>query len=153
MILSSLFDRFLVRLQNWRFGSIDGTAKLGTRGEQAAARLLRQRGYSILAHSESDRGGEIDLIATDRQRETIIFIEVKTLASTKPGHPAERVDENKQARITRAALRYLQRNKLLRCKCRFDVVAVWWPFACELPTKIEHYPGAFEATGVDGFFS
>ncbi len=107
----------------------------------------------IVAQSESDRAGEIDLIVTNRQRDTIIFVEVKTFASTKPGHPAERVDEKKQTRITRAALRYLKRNKLLNWKCRFDVVAIWWPEEFELPTKIEHYAGAFEATGVDGFYS
>jgi len=115
--------------------------------------MLRQAGYTIIAESEADFGGEIDLIATNRKRSLVVFVEVKTLASTKPGHPAERVDENKQARITKAALRYLQRKKLLLCPVRFDVVAVWWPSGYDSPTKIEHYPGAFEATGVDGFYS
>lgn len=149
----SLLDRLWRSYIDWRFGRIDSGARLGTRGEQAAARLLRQTGYTILAESESDFGGEIDLIATNRNRSMMIFIEVKTLASTKPGHPAERVDDNKQARITKAALRYLQRKKLLGCPVRFDVVAVWWPSGHDSPTKIEHYPGAFEATGVDGFYS
>lgn len=138
---------------DWRFGAIDSGATLGTRGEQAAARYLRMHGYTIVAHSESDRGGEIDLIITDRRRSLLAFVEVKTLASLKPGHPAERVDENKQTRITRAALRYLHRKKLLECKCRFDVVAVWWPIDCPAPTKIEHYPNAFEATGTESFYS
>lgn len=148
-----LLARFRDRYQDWRYGGIDTKARLGTRGEQAAARFLRGRGYTILAQSESDRAGEIDLIATDRGRRQIIFVEVKTLASTKPGHPADRVDENKQARITRAALRYLQRCKLLNCPCRFDVVAVWWPEDHVMPARIEHYPGAFEACGVEGFYS
>ncbi len=141
------------RYQAWRFGEIDPRARLGVRGEQAAARWLRRHGLTILAHSESDRGGEIDLIAVDRRRKTVIFVEVKTLATTKPGHPAERVDEHKQARITRAALRFLQRQQLLGVRCRFDVVAVWWAGETPEPQKIEHYPGAFEASGVDGFYS
>ncbi len=139
--------------RDWRFGSIDSAASLGKRGEQAAARFLRQKRLTIISHSESDRAGEIDLIAVNRRRTLLIFVEVKTLASTKPGHPADRVDEDKQTRVTRAALRYLQRNKLFGCRCRFDVVAVWWPTGHERPTKIEHYEHAFEATGVQGMYS
>ena len=147
------FSRLHQSYIDWRFGPINLKAKLGTRGEQAAARFLRQRGLTIIAESESDFGGEIDLIATDRRRSVMIFVEVKTLASRKPGHPADRVDEAKQARVTRAALRYLQRKKLLGHPVRFDVVAVWWPSNETLPTKIEHYASAFDATGVDGFYS
>ena len=153
MVAKSLFDRFSNAYHDWRYGPIDLSAKLGARGEQAAARFLRRKGLTIISHGETDQAGEVDLIATDRRRSSIIFVEVKTLASTKPGHPADRVDENKQARITRAGLRYLHRNKLLGCICRFDVVAVWWPSDSNEPTRIEHYPGAFEATNVTGFYS
>ena len=153
MAAKSFVHRCVVAFQGWRYGSIDPSAKLGVRGEQAAARFLRRKGLTIIAHGESDRAGELDLIATNRNRTSIIFVEVKTLASTKPGHPADRVDENKQARITRAGLRYLHRNKLLGCTCRFDVVAVWWPQDSDEPTRFEHYQGAFEATGVEGFYS
>jgi len=102
---------------------------------------------SVVAESESDRGGEIDIIAVDRRKRQIIFVEVKTLATTKPGHPAERVDENKQGRITRAALRYLKRKRLLGTPCRFDVIAIWWPGDAQRPTRMEHYEAAFEAAG------
>jgi len=101
----------------------------------------------VVAESESDRAGEIDLIAVDRKRKTIIFVEVKTHSTTKPGHPADRVDEVKQGRVTRAALRYLKRKKLLGTPCRFDVVAVWWPNESARPDRIEHYEAAFEAAG------
>lgn len=141
------------RYVSWRFGAIDSLAPVGLRGEQFAARFLRQAGYIILSQSESDFAGELDLIATDATRSQIIFIEVKTFASLKPGHPAERVDEEKQRRVTKAALRYLKRHRLLECRCRFDVVAIWWPDQAMRPTRIEHYPAAFEATGVNGFFS
>ncbi len=132
---------------SFRFGSIDPQAPLGKRGEQAAARLLRQKGLVIVGESEEDRLGEIDLIAVDRRHQTVVFVEVKTLSTTKPGHPAERVDEAKQARITRAAMRYLKRKKLLGVAARFDVVAVWWPGDQPLPERIEHYEAAFEAHG------
>lgn len=140
-------DRIRHRYLDWRFGSIDSEGPIGRRGEQAAARLLRRKGLSVVAQSESDRGGEIDLIAVDKKRKTIVFVEVKTHSTTKPGHPAERVDVVKQGRISRAALRYLKRNKLLGIPARFDVVAVWWPGDGEEPDRIEHYEAAFEAAG------
>jgi putative endonuclease len=141
--LKPIRDRYV----DWRFGTIDPLAPAGKRGEQVAARLLRRKGLVVVAESESDRGGEIDLIAVDRRRKTIIFVEVKTLATTKPGHPADRVDEVKQGRVTRAALRYLKRNQLLGMPCRFDVVAVWWPDQDAEPDKVLHYEAAFEAAG------
>lgn len=137
----------------WRYGDIDPTATTGKRGEQAAARLLRQQGLVIVAESESDRGGEIDLIAVDRHSRTVVFIEVKTHSSLKPGHPAERVDNDKQDRLTRAAMRYLRRKQLLGVPVRFDVVAVWWPSEQTTPKRIEHYESAFDATGRHQLFS
>ncbi len=143
----NLFLRARDRYVDWRYGPIDPDAPVGRRGEQAAARLLRRKGLVVVAESESDRAGEIDLIAIDRAAGTIIFVEVKTLATTKPGHPAQRVDLPKQRRLTRAALRYLKRKRLLGTPCRFDVIAVWWPSELELPERIEHYEAAFEAAG------
>ena len=147
----------LSRIQHWyvqwRFGKIDRAATLGTRGEQAAARLLRQKGLVVVAESESDRGGEIDLIAVDQRCKTVVFVEVKTHGTIKPGHPADRVDEIKQGRITRAALRYLKRQRLLGVAARFDVIAVWWAENGDLPERIEHYEAAFEARGNYQLFS
>jgi putative endonuclease len=142
-LLSRLRERYL----ELRYGRIDPAAPVGRRGEQVAARLLRRKGLVVIAESESDKAGEIDLIAIDRGRKTIVFVEVKTHSTTKPGHPAERVDEAKQRRVTRAALRYLKRQKLLGTPSRFDVVAVWWPVDAATPIRIEHYEAAFEAAG------
>ncbi|MCM2374051.1 YraN family protein [Aporhodopirellula aestuarii] len=134
------------RFEEWRYGTFDPQAALGKRGEQVAAVELRRKGLRVIAESESDRAGEIDLIAMDVRGRTLVFVEVKTLATRRPGHPADRVDENKQARISRAALRYLKRKKMLGIACRFDVIAVWWPTDEARPTKIEHYEAAFEST-------
>jgi len=148
-----LLSTLLARFNDWRFGRVDPNARPGPRGEQTAARFLRRRGYTVIAESESDFAGEIDLICTNRSRSLMIFVEVKTLETTKPGHPADRVDDAKQARVTRAALRYLTRRKMLNCRVRFDVIAIWWPNGLSEPKKIEHYQSAFDATGVDGFYS
>lgn len=142
------------RWHDWRYGKIDPNRPPGERGEQAAARLLRFHGLTIVGQQVADRFGEIDLIALDRRHRLVIFVEVKTLVTRKPGHPADRVDDAKQTQITRAALRFLRRQRLLNARVRFDVVAVWWPdSSTPLPERIEHYPAAFEASGVDGFYS
>lgn len=147
-----VFEKIRRRYVDWRFGAIDVGAPVGKRGEQAAARLLRRKGLVVVAESESDRAGELDLIAVDQRAKTIIFVEVKTHSTTKPGHPADRVDEAKQRRVTRAALRYLKRHHLLGTTCRFDVIAVWWPGETPEPARIEHYEAAFEAVGDFQFY-
>ncbi len=138
------FTRIRNAYGNWRYGRIDPAASIGRRGELYAARMLRQKGLVVVAHSESDRAGEIDLIAIDRRHQTMIFVEVKALATLKPGHPADHVDHDKQRRISHAALRYLKRKRLLGVACRFDVIAIWWPEDWDQPEHAEHYEAAFE---------
>ena len=123
---------------------------LGRRGEDAAARLLRRRGYVIVARGHRDNIGEIDLVAVDGR--TVVFVEVKTRTSHDAGHPADAVDEAKQRRLTRVALSYMKRHGLLECAARFDVVAVTWPEGRGKP-MVEHFESAFEAVGFEGMFS
>ncbi len=117
---------------------------LGQRGEAAAARFLRKKGYVIVARSDHSRLGELDLVAVDRR--TVVFVEVKTRRSHEAGHPADAVGEEKQRRLTRLALMYLTTHHLLDCPARFDVVAVTWMDDDRRPT-IEHFENAFEAVG------
>ena len=123
---------------------------LGQRGEAAAARYLRRRGYKILARGDRLGPGELDLVALDR--DTIVFVEVKTRQSHEAGHPSEAVDEHKQRRLTRLAVSFLKRHKLLERPARFDVIAVTWPADKWFPT-IEHIKNAFEAVGKWEFYS
>ena len=124
---------------------------LGRRGEAAAARFLRRRGYKIIARSDHSQPGELDLVAVDRDR-TIVFVEVKTRKSQETGHPAEAVDLDKQARLSRLAVTYLKRHGLLEYPARFDVVAITWPDGRRRP-RIEHFKNAFEAVGRDDLYS
>ena len=123
---------------------------LGRRGEAAAARYLRRRGYKILARGDNFGPGELDLVALDR--ETIVFVEVKTRQSQEAGHPSEAVDQRKQRRLTLLAVTFLKRYSLLERPARFDVVAVTWPADRWFP-RIEHVKNAFEAVGKWEFHS
>jgi putative endonuclease len=124
---------------------------LGQRGEAAAERFLRRRGYKTLARSDRFGPGELDLVMLDGK--TIVFVEVKTRQSQAMGHPAEAVDAHKQRRLTRMAVAFLKRHRLLEsCPARFDVVAVTWPDGKRRP-MIEHIKDAFEAAGKWEFYS
>ncbi len=125
------------------------TKSLGRRGEEAAAKFLRRQGYRILASGLDSRLGELDLIAVDGR--TIVFVEVKTRASTDAGHPAEAIDPRKEQRMTQAALAYLKSHGLLQYAARFDVVAITWPDNARRPT-IEHFKDAFPPVGTGQFF-
>lgn len=119
----------------------DGRRSLGDRGEEAAARYLSRRGLRILARGYRVRCGEIDLIA--QEGEEIVFVEVKTRASSGCGDPLEAVTEAKRRRIVRAAAAYLQSRGSWDRPCRFDLVAVrLGPGGAE---EVEHVRSAFQA--------
>jgi putative endonuclease len=114
---------------------------LGDAGERAAARALRRQGIRIITRRYRTTRGEIDLVARDG--DTLVFVEVKT---RRGGEPAEAVTQEKQERLTRAALQFMRRFGLLEQRCRFDVVAVIWPDDGRPPT-VEHIINAFEPPG------
>jgi putative endonuclease len=122
------------------------TVSLGDRGERAAIRFLKRQRYIIIAQSQRNQLGEIDIIAVDRsnQQRTIVFIEVKTRTSTDKGHPADAVDEAKQMQISRLATAYCRQHALDKYPCRFDIVAITWESESRSP-QIEHYRAAFDA--------
>ncbi len=121
---------------------------LGDRGERVAARHLKRQGYRILARQARSRLGELDLVALDGS--TVVFVEVKTRASTDAGHPSEAITFHKRQQLTRAALAWLKARNLLEQRTRFDVVAITWQKGSD--PLVEHYIGAFEAVGSGQMF-
>lgn len=122
---------------------------LGDRGERAARRYLRRLRYRILARDWRSRLGQIDLVALDG--DVVVFVEVKTRSGTEAGHPAESITPQKQRQLTRLALQFLKRHRLLEKSARFDVLAVHWPPGARRP-RIEHIRNAFECTGDFGMY-
>ncbi|MDD6482900.1 MAG: YraN family protein [Lachnospiraceae bacterium] len=95
----------------------------GSDYERLAAEYLKKQGYEILAHNFRSRGGEIDIIA--REKEYLCFVEVKYRSGNGCGSPLEAVTRHKQQNIIRTAGYYLMKRGLpLDTACRFDVVAV-----------------------------
>jgi putative endonuclease len=114
---------------------------LGQRGENLAAKFLRNRGFKILLRNFRCAVGEIDIIARDGK--TIVFVEVKTRADDDTT-PEEQVNDTKRHQITKAARFYLGRYGFPQPAARFDVVAIVWPNGQE--PQIRHTADAFEAT-------
>jgi putative endonuclease len=95
----------------------------GSRGEKLACRFLRRNGYKILYRNFKGRsGGEIDVVCRDR--DTLVFVEVKTRASEDFGRPIAAVDREKQKRISRGGLNWLRMLDNPDILFRFDVVEV-----------------------------
>ena len=135
--LSKPFTRFYDRSANH--------LTLGQRGEREAERFLLRDGWITIDRGYSDHFGEIDLIMVDR--DTLVFVEVKTRGRDDGTSPAEAVDEVKIQRLTKTAQGYIRRLGLETCRVRFDVVAILWPNLDDSSPQIKHYRAAFEPAG------
>jgi putative endonuclease len=113
--------------------------ELGRRGEDLAVAYLQRRGLVVLSRNWRCRDGELDVVATDRDR--LVVCEVKTRSGTAFGDPAEAVTQFKAARIRRITQAWLTAHRVRWCEIRFDVVAVLAP--PDGPVTLEHYESAF----------
>ena len=111
----------------------------GAQSESLAARLLKQRGYTILETNYRTPLGEIDIIARDRG--TIVFVEVKARRSLGFGGPKWAVTPKKQRKISMVALYYLKTTRQSQAKARFDVVAIR---SLTEPPQVEIIRNAFD---------
>jgi putative endonuclease len=95
----------------------------GAHGEKLACRFLRRHGYKILYRNfRGRRGGEIDIVCRDR--DTLVFVEVKTRTREDFGRPIEAVGRRQQWRISRGGLAWLRLLDDPDILFRFDVVEV-----------------------------
>lgn len=119
--------RFIADLSNrWRSRfspSHPQHLRLGSRGEKLACRFLRRNGYKILYRNFRGRtGGEIDIVCRDK--DTLVFVEVKTRTREDFGRPFDAVNRDKQKRISRGGLAWLRLLDDPDILFRFDVVEV-----------------------------
>ena len=95
----------------------------GAHGEKLACRFLRKNGYKVLYRNfRGRRGGEIDIVCRDK--DTLVFVEVKTRTSQDYGRPLEGVHVDQQRRISRGGLAWLRMLDDPDIVFRFDVVEV-----------------------------
>jgi putative endonuclease len=132
---------FLKRWHN-RLSTAKAThLQLGARGEKLAAQHLRRQGFKILYRNFRGRtGGEIDLVCRDR--DTLVFVEVKTRTREDFGRPLDAVNPKKERRISLGALAWLRLLGDPDIFFRFDVVEVL--IAPSEAPKIELIRNAFQ---------
>jgi putative endonuclease len=96
--------------------------KTGKEGEKIAANFLKKNGYRIIETNFRCAIGEIDIIARDKDE--LVFIEVKTRTSGELGFPEQAVGIKKQKKMSQLALWYLQKKNTKDTATRFDVLTI-----------------------------
>ena len=94
----------------------------GILGEKLAKDFLKRRGYLILETNYRCPHGEIDIIARDR--DSLVFIEVRTKKSPEFGSPEESITPAKKEKIRATAYHYQQTHDNLPTSWHIDVVAI-----------------------------
>ncbi len=91
----------------------------GSAAERQAEYFLTRQGLTLISRNYRCRMGEIDLIM--RERDTLVFIEVRQRRHAAFGGALASIDQRKQHKLMICAEVYLSRLSRLPA-CRFDVV-------------------------------
>lgn len=110
---------------------------LGFIAESAAAAHLSDHGFTIIERNFSNRFGEIDIIA--KEKEVLVFVEVKAKTGIEFGLPEDMINPSKLSKIRHMADVYIQDKKVL---CRIDVIAIVLDDN-EKITRLTHYPNVY----------
>jgi putative endonuclease len=115
----NLFERF----RQWtRKKALPTHLRHGRLGEAVARQHLQRLGLKHLTSNFRSPRGEIDLVFRDR--DCLVFVEVKTRSSEGWVRPAAFVNARKRRLLSLTALDYLRLLRNPPCKLRFDVIEV-----------------------------
>ena len=95
--------------------------KTGTAYEVIAADYLKKQGVQIIEMNYRISRGEIDIIG--KEKDTLVFIEVKYRKNASYGYPWEAISVEKQKRIYYVAKQYLLKIRW-KGQIRFDVISI-----------------------------
>jgi len=94
--------------------------EIGAWGEEVAADWLVKRGYQVTARNIRTPYGEIDIIA--QNGDVTVFVEVKTLTSTKTLLPEHNITPRKREHMVNAAQQYTAEHEIDHWQ--IDVISV-----------------------------
>ena len=109
----------------------------GRIAEELAGKALIEKGYTILENNFSNRYGEIDIIAKDK--DIYVFVEVKAKSGVEFGLPEEMISARKLRKVKNMATIYMKGETL---PCRIDVVAVVLSLEGNL-IRLTHYENVY----------
>lgn len=115
--------------------------KIGNLGEDTANHFLISLGYLILERNWRFKKAEIDIIAKDK--EVLVFVEVKAKTYTHFGQPEESITARKESLIVDAAGQYMDQIGH-QWEVRFDIISI--VFDQNLQPSIHHFKDAFYPT-------
>ena len=113
---------------------------LGKWGENEAALYYEDKGYEILERDWKVGKRDIDLIALTEDKDTLVFVEVKTRQNNDLQEPEEAVDVKKMRNLAIAANAYVKLHGL-DMDVRFDIISVIGKCSCV--ESIECFEDAF----------
>ena len=96
--------------------------QLGDLGEDISEIFLAKMGYSIIKRNYRCRLGEIDLIAKDKNK--IIFFEVKTRTNLNFGYPEDSVNNLKVLKLKKLAIFFAVSENMGDLDMQFDVISI-----------------------------
>ena len=112
----------------------------GAFGEKYAVQYLKKKKYKILEKNYKTRLGEIDIIARDR--DFLVFIEVKSRSYDPLVTGSYAVDRNKRLHIFKTASLYIKQTKS-GLQPRFDILELEIDRNNRKVLSYNHYENAF----------
>lgn len=97
--------------------------ELGRIGENIIADYITKLGYKVVERNFACNQGEIDIIAKDK--EELVFIEVKTRTDISYGEVSEAVTNTKKRHLINSIKYYIYKQKLENQPIRIDVAEVY----------------------------
>lgn len=112
----------------------------GQGAEGLASAWLEANGYSVKARNYRCRMGEVDVVA--EQNGVLCFVEVRSRTNSAGVDPLDTVTRQKQQKVVRTAMHFLQTQDCGDVGVRFDVMSVVGSGAA---MQVAHVPNAFDA--------
>ncbi|MGH1427073.1 MAG: YraN family protein [Arenicella sp.] len=94
----------------------------GSIAEEIACQYLQQQKLTLVIQNYHCQRGEIDIIMRDK--DTLVFIEVKYRANNRHGTPIEAIHYHKLQKIKSTIEHYIMTNNLGYIPCRIDVIGL-----------------------------
>ena len=97
--------------------------ELGRIGDNIISDYITKLGYKVVERNFACNQGEIDIIAKDK--EELVFIEVKTRTDISYGEASEAVTNTKKRHLINSIKYYIYKQKLENQPIRIDVAEVY----------------------------